>query len=68
MSRKPPNDHSEKWAKPNLPINLSLAHWAAIIEAIEGSPVNSVEIAEAYIKVRDHYDRAMKYREGLPAP
>ena len=55
-------DHNPVWGKPFLPVQLRMEHWAAILEAIEVSPLNTTEITEAYERLRAVYDRAVKHQ------
>ena len=55
-------DHSLLGGKPFLPVQMRMEHWAAILEAIEVSPLNTTEITEAYERLRAIYDRAVKHQ------
>ena len=55
-------DHADRWGKPFLPVQMRMEHWAAILEAIEVSPLNTTEITEAYERLRAVYDRAVRHQ------
>lgn len=55
-------DHNDKWGKPFLPVQMRMEHWAAILEAIEVSLLNTTEITEAYERLRSIYDRAVAHQ------
>ena len=54
--------HNPVWGKPFLPVQMRMEHWAAILEAIEVSPLNTTEITEAYERLRATYDRAVRHQ------